>query len=76
MRQFGAWSGRVLAGVALQGVAFGLSHGYYGKAMIAVMVHGWLLRLLAMWRKSLRTGMLAHGVQDSLSGIIAFVMLR
>lgn len=76
MRQFGAWSGSVIAGVALQGVAFGLAHGYYGKAMLAIMVHGWLLGLLAMWRKSLRPGMLAHGVQDSLGGIVAFVMLR
>ena len=60
----------------LQGVVFGLAHGYYGKAMIAIMIHGWLLGLLAMWRKSLRPGMLAHGVQDSLGGIVAFVMLR
>jgi len=76
MRQFGGWSGSIFAGLALQGVAFGLAHGYYGKAMIAIMVHGWLLGVLAMWRKSLRPGMLAHGLQDSLGGIVAFVMLR
>ena len=72
MRQFGAWTGSVAGGLILQGVAFGLAHGYYGKAMLAIMLHGWLLGLLAWWRKSLLPGMLAHGVQDSLGGIVAF----
>lgn len=76
MRQFGGWTGSRAAGLILQGVAFGLAHGYYGKAMLAIMVHGWLLGLLAWWRKSLRPGMLAHGVQDSLGGIVAFVMIK
>jgi uncharacterized protein len=76
MRQFGAWTGSVLAGLILQGVAFGLAHGYYGRAMLAIMVHGWLLGLLAWWRKSLRPEVLAHGVQDSLGGIVTFVMFR
>lgn len=73
MRQFGAWTGSVAAAVILQGVAFGLAHGFYGKVMLAIMVHGCLLGLLARWRKSLLPGMLAHGVQDSLGGIVAFV---
>jgi len=73
MRQFGAWSGNLVAGLIPQGVAFGLSHGYYSKAMIATMVHGCLLGLLAWWRKSLLPGMLAHGSQDSLGGIIPFI---
>lgn len=62
--------------LVLQGMAFGLAHGYYGKAMIAIMVHGWLLGMLAMWRKSLRPGVLSHGVQDSLGGIVAFLTMR
>ena len=70
-RQFGAWTGRAF-GLVLQGVAFGLAHGYYGKAMLAIMVHGWLLGLLAYWRKSLRPGMLAHGLQDTLGGVVGF----
>jgi membrane protease YdiL (CAAX protease family) len=71
-RQFGAWTGSRAFGLILQGVAFGLGHGYYGKAMLAIMVHGWLLGLLASWRKSLRPGMLAHGLQDALGGVAAF----
>ena len=76
MRQFGAWTGSLAGGLILQGVAFGLGHGYYGRAMLAIMVHGWLLGLLAWWRKSLRPGMLAHGVQDSLGGIVAFLTIK
>jgi hypothetical protein len=33
---------------------------------------GWLLGLLAYWRKSLRPGMLAHGLQDSIGGLVSF----
>ena len=73
MRQFGAWSGSTGCRPDPAGVAFGFSHGYYGKAVIAIMVHGCLLGLLAWWRKSLLPGMLAHGLQDSLGVIIPFI---
>lgn len=71
-RQFSGWTGSRGLGIALQGVAFGLAHGYYGKAMLAIMVEGWLLGLLAYWRKSLRPGILAHGLQDTLGGVLGF----
>jgi membrane protease YdiL (CAAX protease family) len=76
MRQFGSWTGSRAAGLILQGVAFGLAHGYQGMAMLTIMAEGWVLGLLASWRKSLRPGMLSHGVQDSLGSIVAFVMMR
>jgi membrane protease YdiL (CAAX protease family) len=71
-QQFSAWTGRHSIAVILQGIVFGLAHGFYGKAMLAIMVQGWLLGLLVYWRKSLRPGMLAHGLQDSVGGIVAF----
>jgi membrane protease YdiL (CAAX protease family) len=71
-QQFVGWSDSCAIAVILQGVVFGLAHGFYGKAMLAVMLQGWLLGLLAYWRKSLRPGMLAHGLQDSVGGIVAF----
>jgi membrane protease YdiL (CAAX protease family) len=71
-QQFNAWTGSRVIGVILQAIVFGLAHGFYGKAMLAVMLQGWLLGLLAHWRKSLRPGMLAHGLQDSIGGIVAF----
>jgi membrane protease YdiL (CAAX protease family) len=71
-QQFRAWTGSRAFGVVLQAVAFGLAHGYYRKVMVVIMVHGCLLGLLAYWRKSLRPGMLAHGLQDVLGGVAAF----
>ncbi len=71
-RQFSGWTGNVAVGLVLQGVVFGLAHGFYGIAMIAVVVHGCLLGLLAYWRKSLRPGMLAHLLQDGLGGLVGF----
>ncbi len=71
-RQFGAWTGSRAFGIVLQGVAFGLAHGYYGKLMLAIMLHGCLLGLLAYWRKSLLPGILAHGLQDALGGVVGF----
>jgi membrane protease YdiL (CAAX protease family) len=72
MRQFSAWTGSRLFAVVLQGVVFGLAHGFYGRAMVVVMVHGCVLGLLASWRKSLLPGMLAHGLQDTIGGVLAF----
>jgi membrane protease YdiL (CAAX protease family) len=76
MRQFGAWSGSAVVAVIVQGLAFGLAHGYYLRAMIGIVVYGWLLGLLAHWRKSLRPGMLAHGLQDTLAGLAGFLMSK
>ena len=71
-RQFSAWTGSRVFAIVLQGAVFGLAHGYCGKVMAVIMVQGWLLGLLAYWRKSLRPGMLAHGLQDAIGGLVAF----
>lgn len=76
MRQFGAWSGSWVVALIGQGLAFGLAHGYYLRAMIGIVVYGWLLGLLAHWRKSLRPGMLAHGLQDTLAGLAGYLMVK
>jgi len=72
VRQFSAWTGSRVFAIVLQGAVFGLAHGYYEKVMVLIMVQGWLLGLLAYWRKSLRPGMLAHGLQDAIGGLVAF----
>jgi membrane protease YdiL (CAAX protease family) len=76
MRQFRAWSGSWVVGMIAQGAAFGLAHGYYLKAMIAVATYGWLLGLLAHWRKSLRPGIIAHALQDTLGGVLGFFTVK
>jgi len=72
-RQFGAWTGSLVFAVILQGIVFGLAHGYYHQGMVVIMVQAWLLGLLAGWRKSLRPGMLGHGLQDAIGGVVAFL---
>jgi uncharacterized protein len=54
----------------LQAVLFGISHGYQGiEACVKIAVYGALFGFLALWRRSLRPGMLAHALSDILGGI-------
>ena len=54
----------------LQGVFFGLCHGYQGaKSVVTLSVYGCLFGLLAQRRRSLRPGMIAHFLQDGAGGL-------
>jgi membrane protease YdiL (CAAX protease family) len=76
-RQFRAWSGYRAVGILLQGIAFGLTHAYQGwKMMIVITVFGWMFGAFALWRKSLAPGMLAHGIQDGVGGLVVFLSRR
>jgi membrane protease YdiL (CAAX protease family) len=69
-RQFAAWTGSIVVGVLLQAIAFGLSHGYQGwKSMVVISVYGVLFGIVAVWRRSLVPGMLAHAWTDIFSGL-------
>jgi membrane protease YdiL (CAAX protease family) len=71
--QFAGWSRSRFFAIAAQAIFFGLCHAYYGMAnMSAVTLLGLALGLLAYWRKSLRPGMLADGLVDSVGGVVAF----
>jgi len=77
MRQLSAMTKSRTAGLLLQSVVFGLGHGYQGVARMAIIaVEGCMLGLLARWRRSLRPGMIAHGLQDMIAGIAMFAMTR
>jgi hypothetical protein len=70
-RQFSAWSKNVAAGIALQGIVFGASHGYQGpKFMLIIFAFGVMFGMLAQWRHSLRPGMISHFLQDFGAGLI------
>ena len=70
-RQFAAWTGNAIAAILLQGIVFGLAHGYQGLSMVIVIaVFGCMFGWLAWWRKSLRPGMMAHFLQDGVGGIV------
>ena len=71
-RQFAAFAHSVAGGIVLQGIAFGLGHGYQGwRLRTIIAVYGIAFGCLAQWRRSLRPGMLAHALQDTVGGFLA-----
>ena len=71
-RQFTAFSRSLTGGVILQGILFGASHGYQGwRYMLLISVFGIMFGILALWRRSLRPGMIAHFLQDGLGGLFS-----
>ncbi len=69
-RQFEALTQSRWAALALQAALFGVSHGYQGvSSCLKITGIGVLFGLLAVWRRSLRPGMIAHVWTDIASGI-------
>ena len=69
-RQFAAWTGSVPLALVLQSLVFGVSHGYQGVvACVNITVFALLFGSIAMWRRSLRPGMMAHALTDVLAGL-------
>jgi len=67
--------GRPSAAVVLQGVLFGIAHGYQGfQAIVMIMLFGFLDGILAFWRKSLRPGMVLHAWSDIYAGYLSQFM--
>ncbi len=76
-RQIGALTGNIYAGLVLSAAVFGASHGYEGtRRMIVIFVYGMMFGFLALWRKSLRPGMMAHALHDSVAGAVLFYVAR
>jgi membrane protease YdiL (CAAX protease family) len=76
-RQLAALTQAAAGGIVLQGIAFGVSHGYQGwKFMLLIVVYGTLFGVLAQWRRSLRPGMITHFLQDGIGGLLARYLLR
>lgn len=69
-RQFEAWTGSTWAALVMQALLFGISHGYQGvQACAKITAIGVLLGVFAMWRRSLRPGIVAHATSDILGGL-------
>jgi uncharacterized protein len=76
-RQLGALSGNIYVGLVASAVVFGAGHGYEGgRRMLLVFCLGLLFGFLALLRKSLRPGMIAHALFDSAQGILLFLVYR
>ncbi len=71
-KQFLALTGSSFAAILIQGIIFGISHGYQGfKQVIIISVFGVFYGALAIWRKSLIPNMVAHAWGDIFSGILS-----
>jgi len=71
LRQFASTWGGIWMGVVCSSLLFGISHGYEGAAgMIAITAYGAMFCVLALTRKSLRPGMIAHAWHDIFSGVM------
>jgi membrane protease YdiL (CAAX protease family) len=69
-RQFAALTRSPWIAVVLQALVFGISHGYQGvPACLRIALFGVFFGLLALWRGSLRPGILAHAGTDIMAGI-------
>jgi|SRR5579863_1982403 len=69
-KQFEAFTSSGWIALILQAALFGIAHGYQGlEACFRIAVYGVMFGLLALWRGSLRPGMIAHSGTDILSGI-------
>jgi membrane protease YdiL (CAAX protease family) len=69
-RQFEVFTRSKWIALFLQAALFGISHGYQGvEACVKIAIFGALYGLLALWRGSLRSGIIAHAGSDILSGI-------
>jgi membrane protease YdiL (CAAX protease family) len=72
-RQLAALTGSVTAGILLQAIAFGISHGYQGLAPMAITgSYGLVLGILAWWRGNIRASALAHAATDIVGGLTRF----
>lgn len=71
-RQFTAWAhGAAAAGVVFSAITFGAAHGYEGiRSMFLLSLFGAFFSLLALFRKSLRAGIFAHGWHDVFVGLL------
>jgi membrane protease YdiL (CAAX protease family) len=64
-RQFQAITGSAGWAVLIQAIIFGVGHLYEGVGPVGkIMLFGVLFGLLAVWRKSLRPGMITHAWSD------------
>ena len=69
-RQFAALTRSPLLGLVLQAVLFGVTHGYQGvESVLRITLFGLLFGVVALLRKSLRPGMIAHALVDIIGGI-------
>jgi membrane protease YdiL (CAAX protease family) len=69
-KQFHVLTGNAVIAVLTQALLFGLAHGYQGfKNVIVITILGILYGLLALGRRNLRPGIIAHAWSDVYGGL-------
>lgn len=70
-QQFARVGRAMWVGVLISAVLFGCAHGYEGiTGMVLITAYGAMFSVLALMRRGLRTGMIAHAWHDAFSGIV------
>jgi membrane protease YdiL (CAAX protease family) len=73
--QFHALTGSIAVAVVLQGIVFGIAHGYQGwKNVVVITALGVLYGMLAAWRRNLRVNMISHAWSDAWEGWLKFIV--
>ena len=68
-RQLTLMTGNVGITIVAQAVLFGIGHAYEGvSAVLAIVLHGLFLGILAKWRGNIRAGIVEHAGWDILAG--------
>lgn len=76
-KQLHALSGSIAVAVILQGVVFGVTHGYQGwKNVFVISALGILYGLLAARRGNLRANMISHAWSDAWEGWLKFIIFH
>jgi|SRR5450755_1108732 membrane protease YdiL (CAAX protease family) len=74
-RQLRAFTDSRALAVCGQALVFGVGHAYQGwKNVVVIVVLGALYGLLVLWRKNLRSSMLAHTWSDIWGGYVKFLL--
>jgi uncharacterized protein len=75
LQQFASIRSNLWIGVIASSLLFGCGHGYEGiGGMIAITAYGAMFCALAVYRRSLRAGMIAHAWHDSFTGIVLAIL--
>lgn len=76
-RQFIGWTRNATVGVIISAAIFGACHIYQGgKQTIVIAIYGAMFGALAVLRRSLKPGMMAHAFQDTAAGIAISLAIK
>jgi uncharacterized protein len=76
-KQFHALTGSIAIAILLQGIVFGITHGYQGwKNVIVITALGILYGTLAAWRRNLGVNIISHAWSDLWEGWLKFLLFH